>query len=387
MTLETTQNAPTTENLSSETEAHLAGDNPIGLTINDPEPESEIESDPLEEAVKNVEKKATKPPQKDSKKEVSNEEGEESDKTTKKYKIVVDKKEYEVDEETYQRFAQKGAAADKRLSELSKERKEFEARAQTLSQREEQINAFLARFQEDPLGVLEQLTGDRQKVFEKAKPYLQKQMEYENMDPKDRAILEERQKREAYEAKLAQREKEDEEREVEAKKSEYKKQFETVIIHAMDANGLPKTPKAVKAFAGYLQMAINKNTPITEELMTSIANSVIEDDTQGIREATQQYSEEAKRLEEAKDTEGLLKLGKLVSQIYGEPMLNLLRRVDLARIRAGQPQVPKKAIETPKTTQSSQPSKKYKSYDDVREEYRKNAILADAELKRTGVTK
>ena len=343
-------------------ETSLPGDSPSGMTINEPEVvETEGDADPLEAAIKKVEKKATAQPK-----------TEETEPKSSKKKLIVDKKEIEVDDEQLIRFAQKGAAAEKRLFELSKERKQVEAREQTITQKEQQLDAIFKALQDDPVSVLKKLLGDKSKVREKVEPFLAEEIKYEQMDPRERAFLEEKSRRETLEAQIKEREESDKQKEFETHKNRAADEFQKIIIHAMDKGGLPKTPRHIKAFASYMQKAIDKDQPINEETVGRIANLVREDNIDDIRELVGGYAEQAKKAEEAKDFPTLVKLGNEIVDILGETTVNLIRRADLAKLKASQPQVPKQTFETPRAQQPA-PKKGYMNMDEWKEWTKRNA--------------
>lgn len=305
-------------------------------------------------------------------------------------KLIVDKKEYQVDEENFTRLAQKGAAAEKRFSEASALQKSVEAKEQQINGQIAKLQQFIQAFDSDPMGFLSQRMGI-DKARQMVEPFLAQQLRMETMDPKDREILTLKQQFEAKQAEDAESQRVAMEKQTAEQTEQLRLKYQQVIIDAMDKLGLPKNPTAIGQCAAYMKAFLSRQAnvpegqrrPLTMEVMQDIVTRVRGDISGNVKEILGGYLQAAKTAHEAKDSQKLLSIGKDIIDILGESTVNLIRRADLARLRGNQPQMPQqKVLETPRTTQQQQTTKRYMSEDEWRAEARKNAAQYDAEMKR-----
>jgi hypothetical protein len=286
--------------------------------------------------------------------------------TSQKRKIVVDKQEFELTDEQLIRFAQKGAYADKELMARAKERKELQSLKSELLQQQQRLEEFWGAFENDPFGTIRKHVKNQDVLRSQVEPWVLEQYEYDHMDPKEKAALEAKKEAERYKQELENIKKSQEEQAFNQAQEEQRQIFEQLIIKGLQAGGIAKTPKTVGAFANYLSQAIEAGHEINEDMMGRIANAIKEDTIVDNRELLHSYLQQAKAMEAAKDDTGLIALGKEISSIYGEELVKIIRKTDLAGLRAGQPSVPKvETVDTPKAT-APKPKSQYIDWDTYR---------------------
>jgi hypothetical protein len=160
-----------------------------------------------------------------------------------KYKVKVLDKEEEVTLDELRQGYMHGSAANKKMQEAAKIRKESEE--------------FVHRLKTDPMGLLEDpRLGVNAR--EKAEEYLLKKMEYDAMNPEQKELVESKMKLAKYEAekKAAEKAKLDAESMELSKK--YSEDYQKEIATALNGAGLPKTEHTVRRMAYYMLQGIDK---------------------------------------------------------------------------------------------------------------------------------
>lgn len=260
------------------------------------------------------------------------------DGSKRKYKLKVDGQEFEEeidlsDEEAIKRHLQMSKAAQKRMSEAAKARREAEQFIHTLKTNPRKVLT-------DPnLGV------DFRKLAEE---YLAEQLEAEMLTPEQRRLRE-------VEAKLREREEQDKARaeeeqakQLEQLRAQYAQDYDKTISEALQTEGLPKTPKTVKRMAELMY----KNLDMGLELEPKQLVSIVRED----------YINEIKELFSSADGETLLKL-------LGDDVAKKIRKTDLARLKT-------KPLETkrPSAPAQPEPSQKRVSTEEWLAEVRRRAM-------------
>jgi hypothetical protein len=238
----------------------------------------------------------------------------------RKYKIKVDGTEEELDEETTLKLAQLGRAANKRFQEAAALRKQSED--------------FINLLKTDPRKVLSNpAIGVDLKKF--AEDYLIEQIEQEKLTPEQIKIKE----LESFKAQV-----EEEKHQAELKRQDeqkrqleehYARDYEEKFQAALGSSGLPRTPYTVKRMAEYMSMAIK--------------NGIGDIEPKNVVELVRQdYMKDVAALLGQSDGDALL-------QILGDQIANKIRKTDLARLKAGNPQKQTATPATPNQQKNEQP--------------------------------
>lgn len=216
-------------------------------------------------------------------------------------KVVVDGKEETVDEDQVFRDYQKYKSADKDKRELAEQRKRMEA--------------FMKKFQEDPLSLLEngKVPLNRRELAEK---WLKEEISRSMRDPKDIELEEKNSRLKTYEereaAEKARVANEEATRRVEGRRQELSK----VFAEAMKQSPLSKDPKhataALREMAMYMRIARANGDEVTAEELAAHVES----------QKLSQFHSVADTLE-----------GDELLNFLGDKIANKIRKADLARIR------------------------------------------------------
>jgi len=308
-----------------------------------------------------------------------------------KKKFVVDKKEVELelDDAETDKYIQKALAADKRFAEARKREQELESIATKIHRERQELEQFMAALDDDgsAMEILLKKLGPqrmRQLAEDFLAPVVQEEilreknpLEYELK--KTQKELEQERKEKAARIEAEKRAKF--ESEVNELKTKTAQEYEGMIVKAIEGGFLPKNERSIAQFADYMRKLVERGQEVTEESLNYIARSVKEDKIDDIRWLVSGFTEMAKKATEAKDDNQLIKIGGELTAMLGEDVVNLIRRSDLAKIRAGQPNIPKQIFETPKTQLKTAPEKPM-SPDEWRDEVRQRALQLDAESKK-----
>lgn len=313
---------------------------------------------------------------------LTEEKKEESPKPKVKKKYVVDKKEYELelDDETTDRFIQKGLAADKRLMEIASERKQLEQLASQIHEQRAQLQSFFELLQGGDEQAAEQMLLQAmgpERFAAVAKKHLLTQYEYDQLSPEARRAYDAERRAEQLQAQIQQREAMEQEARVKELQSTSAKEFEGMIIKALESNVIPRNERSIAHFVDYMKKYVERDLPIDETAMERIASQVKEDNIVTIRGMVQGFVEQAKAAKEAKDNNKLIRIGEELTGLFGEDIIDILRRSDLAKLRASQPELPKQILETPKVDTMPKKHQGYMSEDEWAEQRRKAAAEYD----------
>ncbi len=240
-------------------------------------------------------------------------------KNLKKLKLKVDGHEVEEeidlnDEETLKRHLQMSKAAQKRMSEAAKARREAEE--------------IVGMFKGDLKSVLknaDKLGKTPEQLRKEVEEYFAEIIEDEMLSPEQKTIRE---------AQRIVREREEETKRIAAEKeakekeelqNRYAQDYDKRISEALASSGLPKTAKTVKRMAELMYKNLDMGLDLEPQHLVQI-----------VRE---DYLSEIKELFSATDGDSLLKL-------LGDDVANKIRKSDLARLKTPKPGV--KPVELPR---------------------------------------
>ena len=194
----------------------------------------------------------------------------------KKFKLIVDGQDLELDEENVVKYAQKGAKADKELREVAQARK--------------QLEEALSLLQQDPRQVLEALGLP---VNELAKQWVNEEIEKQLMDPKERELLEAKKQLEQYEKEKLTIAEQQKEQEIQKVAQYIEQKITNLTQEALKATGLPVSGTLIKQTAALIQEAFQAGIPIEEIDHNALAQMVKEENLNLLKSLTSDVDEEA----------------------------------------------------------------------------------------------
>jgi hypothetical protein len=145
------------------------------------------------------------------------------------YEVVIDGQKQAVSRDELLRGYQRAAAANRRFEEAQKARREAE-----------EMRSALAK---DPWAALKQAGLDPDQI---AQQRILEAIQREQMTPEQRALAEERGKREALEQQIKQREVAEQKAKVDSETQAHIQRFNQLIPQAMEQAGLPRDPEAAR---------------------------------------------------------------------------------------------------------------------------------------------
>ena len=253
----------------------------------------------------------------------------------KEWKLKAKDKELVInDEKRLVELAQKGLHFDQEGHLVAKSRKEAEAAHHAALEKEQQFNQLVEALQEDPISALMHLyKGDKAKVRQVVEPWLGKEILQEiddEQNPHQKAIREANARAEAAEKQLKAQAEMQQKAQQEAELKHWRDHHEKVIMEKLQAAHIPKTPRAIKAYADQLYRYAKLNIePNHDAIAESIRGSYIED-TQFIGGAV------ASRINEAyakQDIDTILAVGDQLPRIFGEDLIKAVRIYDLTKLK------------------------------------------------------
>lgn len=315
--------------------------------------------------------------------EIGDKDGKAAEKALRKL-LKADGQEFEVDEEQYQRFAQKGLAAEKRFAEVAKLRKEMEAKAQEIHAQKAEIEKLKQTYGDNE-GVIDYLIEQAQndpkklsKVREKMEAWLLEQIKLESASPEQQALAQEKAERARLQKELEEIKKTQESEKMKALTQQHRSQIETTIIKALQVSGLPQNELNVKHMADLMHKAYVGGYEVTPE---QLASFVKEDRVANIKAIAADYAAQMAAARDAKDSQTILSLGSSLEEIFSPELIQALRIYDLTRITNSQPKVPKPVIETQKP-QAEDGKRHYMDWDAAKEEQKRIVQQLEQEWRR-----
>ncbi|CAB4199938.1 hypothetical protein UFOVP1351_16 [uncultured Caudovirales phage] len=230
----------------------------------------------------------------------------------KKLKLKVDGQELEEeidldDEENLKRHLQMSKAAQKRMSEAAKAKRDNEELAKVFKGPVKDLFKYADALGKTP-----------QQLRQELEEYFAAQLEEEMLTPEQKKVRDAEQIiREREEEKRRAKEQE-EAAEKEHWQKHYAQEYDKKITEALSSSGLPKTPKTVHRMASLMSKNLEMGLDLEPKHLVDI-----------VRE---EYLTEIKELFGASDGDTLLKM-------LGDDVANKIRKSDLARLKgAGIPQ-------------------------------------------------
>jgi hypothetical protein len=231
-------------------------------------------------------------------------------KNVKKFKLKVDGQEVEeevdlADEEGLKRHLQMSKAAQKRMSEAAKARREAEE--------------LVGMFKGDLKSVLKQadkLGKSPDQVRKELEEYFAELIEDEMLSDDQRAVKKAQQIIREREEETKRHATEREEREKQELMGHYAQDYDRKITEALSVGGVPKTQRTVKRMA----QLMHKNLEMGLDLEPQHIAQLVRED----------YLSEIKELFGASDGDTLLKM-------LGDETANKIRKADLARLKSAKP--------------------------------------------------
>lgn len=169
----------------------------------------------------------------------------------RKHKLKVDGQEIEVDEEELKRGYTHQKAANKKLQEGLKARKQAEEFVVAMRDPTKLVNT------------LEKLGWEPKQIRKVAEEYLAGVLEDEMLDPKDKELKTTKQRLQEFEAKEKARKDQEESAHNEALRKKYAEQYSNEFIEALKTTGLPPTKDMVGDMARYIARAAKLKMPMT----------------------------------------------------------------------------------------------------------------------------
>lgn len=268
--------------MSTENAAPATIETPVAPEATEATQETEPKA---EEAAQPEEKAETKPP--------------------RKFKAKIRGREVELDEEEVIQSGLTAAQIRRAANEQFEEAKKAKA----------EVESWRKSLEEDPLGALGKMLGGEDKFKALAEQYLIRQMQMEQLDPKERALLEARQELEAERQRVKEYESKTQQAQIEAAAKHYAERYNSEWPEAFAKVGLPKTKETVRRMAELTQRSIQLGI---EQDAVSLAKLVRED-----------FVEEQRASFESLEGDELL-------TALGPALVKKIRMADVARVKAKQ---------------------------------------------------
>jgi hypothetical protein len=280
-------------------------------------------------------------------------------------KLIIDGKEIEVDKDTMKRWAQQYGYATKMHAEASQMRKAAEAKFSDFEKRESKLKELESKYGDDALKyIMERHQSDPEKMkalrvsMEKA---LYSEIERDQASPEAKARMAAEARAEKAEKELSSRQEKEKQAAFQQRVAAHREQIQTVIVKGLDASGLPHTEWNVKHMANLMQQAEKAGYTLSPE---QLAYHLKQDRIEHIQSLGSEYSKQAVELSKAGDNQKLLALGQQITDLYGEDILKALRLYDLAKLRSGQPNLPRPIVDAPKAQVEEKKTKPYMTEDE-----------------------
>jgi hypothetical protein len=258
--------------------------------------------------------------------------------TIRKFKLKVDGQDLELDEPEVIRRAQLSTAAQKRFDEAQ--------------QKESTAREFIQKLKTNPFEVIDDprlgLSQD-QKIAWVEDWYRSNVIEPSTLTPEQRQIKEQQAKLKSFEDKDKAAQETARQQQLQQLEAHHTQNFQKQIVEGLGSEGIPKTEYTVRRMADLMA----KNIKLGLELTPAQLATLVRED----------YITEQKALFSSADGESLLKL-------MDEGVINKIRKADLARLRAGTPELPRPVVDVAKPN-TAKTEKQWKSLDEEHAEREK----------------
>lgn len=222
----------------------------------------------------------------------------------KKYKYKVDGNEVEEeidfsDEENIKQKLSLAKAAQKRMQESAKVKKEAEQ--------------FIKALKENPLEILqdERLMGSA-KFREVAEAFLAKQLQQEMLTPEQRRQMEIENELNKYKQQEAKAKEKTEQEQMAKLQQHYQQELQSTIVEALQSVNLPKTKKTIASMASLISKSMQHGLDLDAKTLGKMVR--------------QQYEQDLREMFESSSEDSLL-------SILGDSVTNKIRKADLKRLK------------------------------------------------------
>lgn len=260
---------------------------------------------------------------------------------------------------------QKGRASGKRFEESAKARKEAEALHAEAMKAKQEADELRAKYGDNTLqAAIDQAirSGDPERIRQ-AREVMENQLagliRRDMMDPKERALEQERHRREAAEKQIQDYRTKEEKAAHEAQVNHFRQEFTTTIIGALENGQVPNTDWTSAIMANLMRHNMQKGFKLTPEALAEKTKSVIMGQVTGLL--------------------GKATGDQLIS--WFPDLIKKVRAADLARIKNRQPRqgTAQKPLEVARPQGDQKPTKNgYMSPDEWREWTKRRAAAAAA---------
>lgn len=261
------------------------------------------------------------------------------DAAIRRHKLKIDGNDLELSEPDVIAYASKGVAADKRFKEAADLRKDAETFLDLLK------TDFTQLLDNPKLGLDEK---QKRELIEKY--YRQKYIDPETLSPEQLRLSQAERELSQYKEREKQAETTKQQQAQQQLEQYHAQEYQKKFIRALETNLLPKEGDAgARAVARMAALQAKTEMQGLDHSPEHLASLVRQD-----------YITEIKAIVGATEGDALLTL-------LGDDIVNKLRKADLARLRAQQPQAPKPVVETAVSQQPKTPLRP-QSFDEMRAE-------------------
>lgn len=247
------------------------------------------------------------------------------------YKVKVDGQELEVSETDLLKDYQLKQASNKRMQEASQLKKEY--------------NEIMGLFEKNPKEALKKIEKSKNpKLREAVEDYLLEYIKMEQMDPRERALMEKDAKLREYEEKERAREEEQRQAEQARLDSETEQRMSNEVVAALEKSNLPATAFTVQKVAFKMLAALENDMDMTVD---EAVQSVEEDELGG-------YKSALSKLE-----------GERLLQILGDEVAEKIRKADLGRLKSTPTSAKQKTAQSASKPQAANGKKQKMTFDEL----------------------
>lgn len=294
-----------------------------------------------------------------------------------KRKLVVDKEEIELDEDQITRWAQKGIALEKKSYSIAKSDKEVKATQAAVAKREAELAETYEALKTGSFEVLEELHGP-EKARELAEAYLrpkiEKEIQLSEMSPQDRKVYDAEQRARAAEERAAKIESTQQQEKMTAEEAQWSKHYQKVIIDTLKEGGVPQTDYTAAEVAAWIRRGKAHKIEYNPQ---QLAQLVKEDNILRVGALTKNYVDQIAESRKTNNVDGINSAGEALVELLGEPVMYAIAKYYVTKKVSEQPSMPKKIIDTAKTTQNDQPRKRM-TEDEYKAEIKRRAAAIDS---------
>lgn len=281
----------------------------------------------------------------------SQNESQEAKVEAKKRILKANGQDYELDDAAFERYAQKGIGAEKRLWEANKIQKEALAKSAEIESEKQRLNELKKQFEGDEDSLIDNLIKKAQndpnklsKVRQKVESWLIEQLKMEQATPQEQELQQLKRQIEIEKQEKESFKKQQQDAQLKAETQKYREIFTEKIKQGLDISGLPHTEWNVKHMADLQTQALKAGYELDA---SQLAELVRQDRVDHVKALTADVAKNILEAYKNKDSQKILMIGEQLERLAPPEFLNALRVYDLTKINSGQPNVPKKPLEVP----------------------------------------